>query len=94
MILQVFDVSVSGNEPEELIDNRLEMNFFRGQKGETLRQVKSHLMAENRLRADPGAVRVLQQEQPEHEDGKTDDGQADLLGCQLFDGVGDVVLLM
>ena len=32
------------------------MNFFSGQQRETLRQVKSHLMAENRLRADPGAV--------------------------------------
>ena len=56
MVLEVLDVGVAGNEPEQLVDNGLEVDLLGGEQGEALREVEAHLVAEDALRAHPGAV--------------------------------------
>ena len=47
MVVQIFDVCVAGNEPQQLINYRLQMYFFRSDKREAFREAKPHLMPEN-----------------------------------------------
>ena len=47
MVLEVFDVRVALQEPQQLIDNGLEVQFLGGEQRKTVRHVKPHLMAEH-----------------------------------------------
>ena len=51
MVMQVFDIGIPLDKPQQFVYNRAQMDFLRSQKGETLRKVKSHLIAENGLRS-------------------------------------------
>src|SRR5262245_34846988 len=57
MIVEVLDVGVACQKPEQLIDDRLEMQFLGGCEGKSLRQIESHLVPEHRQR--PGAGTVM-----------------------------------
>ena len=56
VVFQVFDVGIAFEEPQQLVDNRAQVEFFGGQKRETLRQIEAHLVAEHGARAGAGAV--------------------------------------
>ena len=56
MVLKVLDVRISGNKPEQLVDYGLEVDLLRGQEREAFRKVEPHLVAEDGLGADAGAV--------------------------------------
>ena len=51
MVLEVFYVGVPCYEPQEFIDDGLEMHFLGGQKRKSVREIESHLIAEDTLRA-------------------------------------------
>src|SRR5438309_9853469 len=55
-LLQPADVGLASQEPEQLVDDRLEMNFLGGQQRKAGRQVESHLPAEGGQRAGARAV--------------------------------------
>src|SRR3974390_1638843 len=59
MILQIFDVGVAGEKPEQLVDNRLQMQLLGRQHWEAVGQVEAHLMSENRQRTRAGAIVLL-----------------------------------
>ena len=50
MVVQVLDVGVSLDKPQQFVYNRAQMDFLGRQKGKSLRKVKPHLIAENGLR--------------------------------------------
>jgi hypothetical protein len=50
------DVGFAPQEPEQFVDDGLEMQLLGGQHGEAGRQVESHLVAEDAERAGPGPV--------------------------------------
>ena len=56
MVLQVLDVCVPGKEPKKLVDYGFKMDLLRRQERKALAQVEPHLMAENALCPDSGAV--------------------------------------
>ena len=56
MVLEILDVGVPRNKPEQLVDNGFQMHFLRGQKRKALGKVETHLMSEDALCAHPGAV--------------------------------------
>src|SRR5205807_3473048 len=55
-LLQPADVGLASQEPEQLVDDRLEMDFLGGQQREAGCQVESHLPAEGGQRAGARAV--------------------------------------
>src|SRR6478672_10361190 len=57
MLVEIFDVGVAGQEPEQLIDDRLEVQLLGGEQREAVVERKAHLVAEYRERA--GAVALL-----------------------------------
>ena len=59
VFLQIAHVGIALQEPKEFIDDALEVDFLGGQKGKTLREVETHLMAENTDDARAGAVVLL-----------------------------------
>ena len=59
VILQIFDIGVAGQEPEQLVDDRLQMQLLGGEHREAVRQPEAHLMAEHRQRAGAGTVVLL-----------------------------------
>jgi hypothetical protein len=56
VILKILDISVSCNEPQKFVYDRLEVNLLGCKKREALAEVKSHLMTEYALRTCTGAV--------------------------------------
>src|SRR5262249_39193248 len=58
-VIQILDVGFTAKEPQELVNDRFEMQLFGGKKGEALAQVESHLIAECRQSASAGAVGFL-----------------------------------
>ena len=56
MLLEILDIGVSSDEPEKFVNNRFEMDFFSRQERKSFRKVKPHLIAEDALRSDAGAV--------------------------------------
>ena len=56
MVLEVLDVGISGNEPEQFVDNRFQVHLLGRQQRETFGKVKPHLVSEDTLRADAGPV--------------------------------------
>ena len=59
VFLEVGDVRLAFEEPQQLVDDGAEVEFFRGQAGETLAEVIARLPAEDRERAGAGAVAAL-----------------------------------
>ena len=53
---QIFGVGVALKEPDQLVDDRLEMQLLGGDQGKALGQVEPHLMTEHAERAGAGAV--------------------------------------
>lgn len=56
MFFQVSDIRVALQKPEEFVDDGFEVNLFGGQKGKSLIQVKSHLIAKRTQRAGTGSI--------------------------------------
>ena len=59
VFLEIGDVRFAFQEPQELMDDGAEVEFFRGETGETFAQIKARLSAEDRERAGAGAVAAL-----------------------------------
>src|SRR6185312_13014215 len=59
MLVEIFDVGVAGQEPEQLIDDRLQVQLLGGEQREAVVEGKAHLVAEQRERAGAGAVALL-----------------------------------
>ena len=47
IFVEIADIRIARQKPQKFVDNRLHMEFFRGQHRKALRKVKPHLMAEN-----------------------------------------------
>ena len=56
VLVERADVGVAGEEPEQLVDDRAEVQLLGGQQREALGEVEAHLVAEDRERAGAGAV--------------------------------------
>ena len=50
------DVGVALQEPEKFVDNPFQEHFLGCEKGESVLEIEPHLVAEDALRPDPGAV--------------------------------------
>jgi len=56
MIMQVFDIRLASEEPEQFVDNAFEMQLFGGDQGKPFRQVETHLVTEDALGTGSGSV--------------------------------------
>ena len=56
VLLQIFDVGIALQEPQQLMDDGLQMQPLGGHEREALRQVEAHLVSENRDGAGSGPV--------------------------------------
>src|SRR4051812_29354839 len=59
VVVEIFDVGVAGQEPEQLVHDRLHVQLLGGDKRKALAEIEAHLMAEHRHRAGAGAVALL-----------------------------------
>ena len=59
IVLQVFDVGVTIEEPQQFVDDGLEVQLLRGEAGESVLKVESHLMAKHADGASACAVTFL-----------------------------------
>ena len=59
MLLQPAHVGVALQEPQQLVDDGLEVDLLGGEKREAAGEVEAHLPAERRQRAGAGAVGFL-----------------------------------
>src|ERR1700722_15062785 len=60
VVVEVLDVGVAGEEPEQLMDDRFDVQLLGGDERKALREDEAHLVAEHRQRAGAGAVALLQ----------------------------------
>ena len=51
VVVQVADIGVAGDEPQQLVDNRAQVHLLGGQQREPVGQVETHLVAEYALGA-------------------------------------------
>src|SRR5690606_5255226 len=58
VFLEVADIRIARKEPEQLMNDRFQMQLLRGEDRKAFRKVKAHLVAENTVGADTGAVRL------------------------------------
>ena len=56
VLLQIGDIGVALQEPQQLVSDRFEMQLFRREQREARCQVEAHLVAKNRERTGAGAV--------------------------------------
>ena len=56
MLLQVVYIGVATQEPQQLVNDGLEVQLFGGEQRKALFKVKAHLMAKDALCASAGAV--------------------------------------
>src|SRR4029450_1928433 len=56
VFLQILDVGIAGQKPKQFVDDRLQVQFLRGEQRESFIKCKAHLMPEDRQRAGAGAV--------------------------------------
>ena len=47
VVLEVLHIGVTFQEPQQLMDYGFQMEFFGGEEGESVAEVKAHLMAEH-----------------------------------------------
>src|SRR5262245_23436856 len=59
VIVEIFDVGVASQEPEQLVDDRLHVQLLGRDQRKALGEVEAHLMAEHRQRAGAGAIALL-----------------------------------
>ena len=59
VLLQILHVGVALEEPQQFVDDGLEVQFLGGEEGESVLQVEAHLMAEHADGAGAGAVFFL-----------------------------------
>jgi translation elongation factor EF-Tu-like GTPase len=59
MLVEIFHVGVAGEEPEQLVDDRSQVQLLGGGEREAVREVEAHLMTEHRQRAGAGAIVLL-----------------------------------
>src|ERR1700730_18029089 len=59
MVLEIFDVGIAGEKPQQLVHDRFQRQLLGGQHRESGGQIEAHLMAEYRQRAGAGAVALL-----------------------------------
>src|SRR6185503_15333511 len=59
MLVEISDVGVAGQEPEQLVDDRFQMQLLGGGDRKPFAEVEAHLMTEDRSRASAGAVMLL-----------------------------------
>src|SRR3979490_2105428 len=59
LFLEPAHIGVSGEEPEQLVDDGLQVQLLSGDEREALRQIEAHLVAEDGQRAGSGAVALL-----------------------------------
>src|SRR2546427_9825659 len=57
-LLQPAHVGVAAQEPQQLVDDRLQVQLLGGEQREAVLEREAHLAAEHRKRAGPGAVRL------------------------------------
>ena len=56
VVVEVFHVGVAGEEPQQLVDDRAQMELLGGHKRKTVVQVEAHLAAEHAQGSSAGAV--------------------------------------
>ena len=56
VLVEILGIGVAAQEPEQLVDDRFEVEFFGGQHRKTISQRKSRLCAEDRIRSGARAV--------------------------------------
>jgi len=59
MVLQPADIGFAAQEPEQFIDDRLQVQLLGGDHGKALAQIEAHLVAEQRAGAGAGAVALF-----------------------------------
>src|SRR5215813_8827275 len=59
MIVEIFDIGIAGEEPEQLVDDRLGVQLLGGDEREAVSEVEPHLVAEYGERAGTGPVALL-----------------------------------
>src|SRR4026208_148008 len=59
MLLQIPDVRIAGQKPQQLMDDRLQMQLLGRDQGKALIERKPHLVTEHRQRSGSGAVVFL-----------------------------------
>ena len=59
VLVEIADVGVAAQEPEQLVDDRFEVQLLGGDEREAGTEVEAHLVAEDRQRAGAGAVALL-----------------------------------
>src|SRR5690606_20192226 len=58
VLVQIADVRLAAQKPQELVDDGLEMQLLGGQEREARREIAAQLVAEDALRAGAGPVRL------------------------------------
>ena len=56
MFVEIRNVRIAAQKPQQLINDRLEMHLLRRHERKAFRQIEPHLMTENAPRAGAGAV--------------------------------------
>ena len=59
VLVEIFDVGVAAQEPEQFVDDRFQVQLLGGEQRKALGKIEAHLMAEDREGADAGAVALL-----------------------------------
>ena len=54
--MQILDIGIPGNEPQQLIYDRTQMHFLRSKERKTLGKIEPHLISENAFRPHAGTV--------------------------------------
>ena len=59
VLVEIFDVGVAAQEPEQLVDDGFDVQLLGGDQGKARGEIEAHLMAEHRARADTRAVALF-----------------------------------
>src|SRR5688572_1431486 len=59
VIVEIFDVGVAGEEPQQFVHDRLEMQLLGRRQREAFGEIETHLMPEDRDSSSAGAVTFL-----------------------------------
>ena len=56
VFLEIGDIGIAAQEPDQLVDDRLQMQLLRRHQREAVGEIEAHLVAEDRFRAGAGPV--------------------------------------
>src|SRR5687767_783706 len=59
VVVEIFDVGVAGQEPQQFVDDRLQVELLGRRERKAMGEIKAHLMAEYGNRAGAGAIAFL-----------------------------------